>query len=75
MPITALPPIADNLALPSSEPDDLSLARELTLFDALAVNAGIMLSAVVFVAPAFVLANVGTGWLSAAAWATAGTQR
>ena len=71
MPITALP-TADDLGLPSAEPDDSSLARELTLFDALAVNAGIMLSAVVFVAPAFVLASVGTGWLSTAAWATAG---
>ena len=72
MPITALPPTVDDLGPPSSEPDDSNLANELTLVDAIAVNAGIMLAAAVFVAPAFVLAGVGTGWLAAAAWATAG---
>ena len=72
MPITALPPHPDDLVRPDRITDGSGLGRELTFTDALAVNASAMLAVTVFVAPAVILAGVGTAFLSAAAWLTAG---
>ncbi|HJO38552.1 MAG: amino acid permease [Vicinamibacterales bacterium] len=72
MPITALPPTAEDLAPLPPEPDDASLTRELTLLDATLLNAGVMQAATLFIVPGIVFANTGTAWLAALAWISAG---
>lgn len=72
MPTPTLSPAPEDLVPPLLNPNDSPLARELTLLDALMLNAGVMLVAALFVVPGVVFANTGTAWLSALAWLTAG---